>query len=79
MRFPEAMRSIMRARGATQASLAEALGIRPPSIAGALAKGNPSIDACHRYVSEMGYRVALVPEGARLPEGSYLLDPMRGE
>lgn len=79
MRFPDAMRSIMRMRGATQQSLADALGIRGPSIAGALAKGNPSVDACHRYMSQLGYRVALVPEGSRLPEGCYVLDPMRGE
>ena len=75
MIFGDALRAVMKRRGATQTSLAEALGIRQPSVAGAMSKGNPTVNAMCGYLAPLGYRVALVPEGAFLPEGSILLDP----
>lgn len=75
MQYSEAFRLIMRDRRATQVSLAEAVGVKGPSVAGMLAKSDPSLHVMHRYLSKLGYRVALVPDGAFLPEGSYLLDP----
>ena len=75
MLFSDALRTIMKSRGATQESLANALGIKPPSIACALKKGNPTINTLSNYLAPLGYKVALVPDGAFLPEGSYVLEP----
>lgn len=75
MIFKDAFKAILKSRGATQYTVAEAVGVRQPSVADMLRKGNPTVNAMHRYLSELGYRVALVPDGAFLPEGSYLLDP----
>lgn len=79
MIFSDALRTIMKSRGATQESLANTLGIKPPSVAGVLKKGNPSVNAMCNYLAPLGYKVALVPDGAFLPEGSYTLEPNRGQ
>ena len=75
MKFQQAFRVIMSARGFTQAALGDKVGVRQSSISSMLAKGNPSINAVSAYLNAMGYSVALVPDGVNLPEGSYVIEP----
>lgn len=74
MKFSDAFREIIKSRGYTQQSLAEKVGVKQSSIGSMLAKGNPSVNAMVRYLSDAGYDVALVPKGANLPEGSRVLE-----
>lgn len=75
MKTGETIRSIMRSRGFTQTALAERLGIRQPAVAKMLTGGNsPQINTLNNYLEVLGYRVALVPVGANLPEGCYVID-----
>jgi transcriptional regulator with XRE-family HTH domain len=75
MKFSDAFREIIKSRGYTQQSLAEKVGVKQSSIGSMLAKGNPSVNAMVRYLSEAGYDVALVPTGSNLPDGSYVMEP----
>lgn len=75
MKFSDAFREIIKLRGYTQQSLAEKVGVKQSSIGSMLAKGNPSVNAMVRYLSEAGYDVALVPTGSNLPDGSYVMEP----
>ena len=78
MKFSDAFREIIKSRGYTQQSLAEKVGVKQSSIGSMLAKGNPSVNAMVRYLSEAGYGVALVPTGSNLPDGSYVMEPGDG-
>lgn len=78
MKFSDAFREIIKSRGYTQQSLAEKVGVKQSSIGSMLAKGNPSVNAMVRYLSEAGYNVALVPTGSNLPDGSYVMEPGDG-
>jgi transcriptional regulator with XRE-family HTH domain len=78
MKFSDAFREIIKSRGYTQQSLAEKVGVKQSSIGSMLAKGNPSVNAMVRYLSEAGYDVALVPTGSNLPDGSYVMEPGDG-
>lgn len=69
--FSAALRSILDAQDVRQADLARRVGVTAPSVADVLAKDNPSMLTAARYLSAVGYSVALVPAGKRLPDGSY--------
>ncbi len=76
MRFSEAMREVMRLTKTTQAGLAEADGVRCSAVQRMCSRmGNPSVRVLSRRLARMGYRVALVPEGAALPEACMVIDP----
>jgi transcriptional regulator with XRE-family HTH domain len=79
MKFSDAYRIIYKSRGYTQQALADTLGIRQSSVSSFLKMGNPSADAMIRYLAPLGYDVALVPVGTRLPDGSMTLSPSDGE
>lgn len=79
MKFSDAYHTIYKSRGYTQQALADALGIRQSSVSSLLKKGNPSVDALVGYLAPLGYEVALVPVGSRLPDGSMTLSPSDGE
>ena len=79
MKFSDAYRTIYKSRGYTQQRLADVLGIRQSSVSSFLKKGNPSVDTLIGYLAPLGYEVALVPVGTRLPDGSTTLSPSDGE
>lgn len=79
MLFSDSLRKIMATRGYTQQALADAVSVSQSSIASMLRKNNPSVDALCKYLSVMGYDIALVPTGSKLPDGSYVLEPSRKE
>lgn len=71
--FSEAAEGILAAQGKRPSDLARAAGVSRASVAGLLSKDNPSIEVAVRYMASLGYDVALVPSGKRLPEGSYVM------
>lgn len=77
MRFSQAMRTIIDARDYTQDEYARLVGVSRQSVTQMLRKGNPTVNAMDRYLSPLGYRVVLVPVGARVPDGSYPLEGVR--
>lgn len=75
MKFAQAMRTILSARGYTQTALAEECGVRQEAVKYLVSKrADPKLSTVNRYVSHLGYRVVLEPVGSRLPEGSYVID-----
>ena len=78
MVFSEAFRKAYTSRGYSQRALAEEAGVKQPAISSMLYKGNPSVNVICRYVRIFGYELALVPSGAKLPEGSYVLEADKG-
>lgn len=77
MKFNEALKEILKKRGYTQLSLAAELGITQSSISSCLMKNNPRLSVMARYVTPMGYSVALVPNGTKLSEDCIILDPVK--
>ena len=74
--FSDSIRCVMRKAKWTQAALAEADGVRCSAVqAMCSSKGNPSVRVLSRRLAIMGYRVALVPEDAELPDGCIVVKP----
>lgn len=78
MKYNEAMRAIMSSRGYSQKALADELGMTQGAIASVMRLNNPTVDAMNNYLSAMGYGVALVPAGMKLPDGCYMLESGKG-
>lgn len=74
MRFAQAMRNILSARDYTQQQLADEVGVSRISVATLLKRDNPSMDVATKYLRPLGYRVVLVPVGAKLTQDSYVLE-----
>lgn len=70
----DALKTIMKARGYTQTSLADSLGVTQPAVSSVVNADSPAVDTLTRYLAAMGYRVAFVPAGTRLPEGCIEID-----
>lgn len=75
----DAVRQIISSRGYTQAEAAKLIGITSGGLSASFRKGNPTVDALYRYLKPMGYSIVLVPEGSKLPDGSYLLESNKPE
>ncbi len=76
MRLKEALRDLYKSRGYTLASWAEAVGVSK-GVVGKVAGecgGEPKLGSLIRYIAPLGYQVALVPTGTKLPEGAYIID-----
>lgn len=74
-----AVRQIIEDRGYTKAEAAKLIGITSGALCSFFNKGNPTVDALYRYLKPLGYSVVLVPDGAKLPDGSYLLESNKPE
>lgn len=68
------IRMILKRQKVTQQELADRAGVKLGSVSNLLAKGSPTVTTLGKYLSLLGYRVALVPEAAELPAGSFLLE-----
>lgn len=73
MRFKQAMLTVLDSRGYTQSELARDVGVSAGAISSMLRKGNPSVAVINKYMHGLGYQVVLVPIGARMPNGCYVL------
>lgn len=73
MEFNKAMKGIIATRGFTQTGLAETVGVKLGSLGNILRKNNPTVNGISKYLRVLGYDIALVPVGSRLPEGSYVI------
>lgn len=65
---------IMKERGYTQAELAKTLGISQAAMYNSLQRKTMKIDTAIKYLEPLGYEVAIVPVGSKLPSGSYALE-----
>lgn len=77
MDFEMAYKRIARLRGNSLRGIAEELGVSPSSVSVAIRNERPALSTMLRYLSPLGYRVALVPSGSRMPEGCVRLDEYR--
>lgn len=73
MEFNESFKRIARSRGYSIEGVAEEVGTTYGSLASTLRKNNPTVNGISKYLRVLGYDIALVPVGARLPEGSYVV------
>lgn len=71
------MRHILKSRGYSMHSFAKMAGVAPSSVHNAVTGDGTTTSTATRYVSLLGYRVALVPSGSRMPEGCIRLDSYR--
>ncbi|MBY4798341.1 helix-turn-helix domain-containing protein [Collinsella sp. AGMB00827] len=71
--FQDAMKQIIKSRGYTILGLAEQVGVKYGSLSGILRKNNPTVSGISKYLRVLGYDIALIPNGAKLPEGSYVI------
>lgn len=71
--FSTAIAEILKDRDVTQSELARMMGVTYQSVQATLSKENPKLETVVRYLSNLGYDVAFVRRGKRLPEGSYVI------
>ena len=71
--FGNALRSVMVESGVNGSDLSRRVGVSYQAVQSVLRKDNPSIEVAVRYLNELGYDVALVRKGKRLPDGSYVM------
>lgn len=71
--FGNALRSVMEESGVNGSDLSRRVGVSYQAVQSVLRKDNPSIEVAVRYLNELGYDVALVRKGKRLPDGSYVM------
>lgn len=74
MTFGEALKTILRARGYTQREFGEMIGVKQGSISSMMAESTPRLNTTMDYLEPLGYRVAFVPVGSKLPDGSFVID-----
>lgn len=72
--YSDAYKQIMKSRGYTQRELAAVIGIAQGSLSCSLKEGNPTLSTAGKYLQPLGYKLALVPVGSRLPDGSVVID-----
>lgn len=77
MNLSEVYRLLLKRLGYTQQNIADVLGIKQPSIADFIAKGNPRLAILQRYLEPLGYDVVLAPKNIRLPESCFALTPKK--
>lgn len=77
MDFETAFRHIAKQRGYTLRDAASAAGASSGCLGVAIRSDSPAISTMLRYLSPLGYRVSLVPEGSDMPDGCFRLDEYR--
>lgn len=74
MYLSDSIRNIYQSKGHSLRSWAQVVGVSFGTLSKAIHAGNMKVASLLRYLAPLGYQVALVPTGAKLPEGSYLID-----
>ena len=75
MKAGEALREIVAMRGYSIRGFAEEIGVSNTSIGRSMNRENVPVSTVTKYLSRLGYEVAFVPVGSKLPDGSYAIDP----
>lgn len=74
MRIEQAMKDIISKRGYSIRSFGEHVGVQGSSVGRTLRSENASVGKVTSFAGALGYDVVLVPQGSKLPDGSYVLD-----
>lgn len=75
MKAGEALREIVAMRGYSIRGFAEEIGVSNTSIGRSMNRENIPVSTVTKYLTALGYTLAFVPVGAKLPDGSYAIDP----
>lgn len=75
MKVGNIIRSLLTKRGHTQRSYAAAANASLGSVISLLGRSNPKTDTLLKYLAPLGYTVAIVPVGSRLPDDAYVVTP----
>ena len=73
MRFGEAIREIIAKRGYSIRSFGVEVGVQGSSVGRTLTHDNAPMSKVLAYTNALGYDVAFVPKGCKLPDGSYIV------
>jgi transcriptional regulator with XRE-family HTH domain len=76
MYISDAIREIIALRGSSQQSVAVKLGVKPPSIAVALHRGNMTARTLWKILNALDYDLVAVPRGTKLPPAARAIDPI---
>jgi len=76
MYISDAIRELIASRGSSQKDVAERLGVKPPSIAVALRRGNMTAKTLWQILDVLGYDLVAVPRGTKLPPEARRVDPI---
>lgn len=74
MNAVEALRSVIDASGTSQYAMAKRLGISTASMSQTWGRRTIGSDKLVRLLGLVGWEVALVPKGSKLPKGAIVLE-----
>ena len=74
MRLQDSLREIYETRGYTLRNWSAAVGVTHSVLSKVVNGVDPKLGSLIRYIAPLGYQVALVPTGTKLPEGAYIID-----
>ena len=77
--FAEVLMEILADTGLNKSDLARRVGVKYQAVQSVIKKDNPSVLVAMNYLDMLGYDVALVRKGKKLPEGSFVLNERRPE
>lgn len=77
--FAEVLMEILADTGLNKSDLARRAGVTYQAVQSVIKKDNPSVLVAMNYLDMLGYDVALVRKGKKLPEGSFVLNERRPE
>ncbi len=77
--FAEILKEMLADAGINQSDLARRAGVTYQAVQSVIKKDNPSVLVAMNYLDMLGYDVALVRKGKKLPEGSFVLNERRPE
>lgn len=61
----------------SKSAIAEEMGLKPQGLNDKLMRNkNPKIDFVTKLLGIVGFRLVVLPKGARLPQGSIVIDPL---
>lgn len=64
----------------SKSAIAEEMGLKPQGLNDKLMRNkNPKIDFITKLLGIVGFRLVVLPKGARLPQGSIVIDPSAEE
>ena len=74
MRLQDSLREIYETRGYTLRNWSSAVGVTHGVLSKVVNGVDPKLGSLIRYIAPLGYQVALVPTGTKLPDGAYVID-----
>lgn len=74
LHISDVLRTLYKGRGHSLVTWGEVVGVKSSVMGRLLSTGNPKLGSLIRYIAPLGYQVALVPTGTKLPDGAYVID-----